>query len=201
MPRARRPEPASPGGSLRASMELGYVIGPVIGAVIGAGATVLGVTLTSRRDDRIRREERESSRRAQLEQAMWRYLAAIDALTAEASDETPPRPQPMRIDPWLMRFAKATGLDFVAFVASRLLHRAIYGNRHHQLIDRLADASSHLRLIAPPAVEVFMAEGEKLSKRFKEGDEQWLEDWRDFRRRMRAGFRDILDTPEAALGR
>jgi hypothetical protein len=178
-------------------MELGYIIGPVI----GAGATVLGVTITSRRDDRIRREERESSRRAQLEQAMWRYLAAIDALTAEASDEAPPKAPPTRLDPWLMKFAKVTSLDFIAFVLSRLLQRAIYGNRHHQLIDRLADAASHLRLIAPPAVEAFMVEGEKLSKRYKAHDEKWLEDWIDFRRRMRAGFRDILYAPEAAPGR
>lgn len=175
-------------------MELGYIIGPVI----GAGATVLGVTLTSRRDDRIRREERESSRRAQLEQAMWRYLAAIDALTVEAKDELPPQAQPLRIDPWLMKFAKLTSLDFIGFILSRLLQRAIYGNRHNQLTDRLADASAHLRLIAPPAVEVFMVEGEELSKRHKAHDDEWLADWMDFRRRMRTGFRDALDGPEAA---
>jgi hypothetical protein len=176
-------------------MELGYVIGPVIGAGIGAGATVLGLTLSGRRDDRIRREERQSSRRAELEQAMWRYLAAIDALTAEASDEPPPQAQPMRIDPWLIRFAKATSLDFVGFILGRLLQRAIYGNRHNQLIDRLADASAHLRLIAPPAVEAFMVEGESLRKRHRTRDERWLEEWMDFRGRMRTGFREILDTP------
>lgn len=180
-----------------ARVELGYIIGPVI----GAGATVLGVTLTSRRDDRIRREERESSRRAQLEQAMWRYLAVIEALTAEAAGERPPQVQPTRIDPWLLKFAKLTGLDFIAFILRGLLQRAIYGNRHNQLTDRLADASAHLRLIAPPAVEAFMVEGEKLSKRFKVHDDEWLEDWLDFRRRMRAGFRDTLDAPEAALTR
>jgi hypothetical protein len=182
-------------------VELGYVIGPVIGAGIGAGATVLGVTLTSRRDDRIRREERESSRRAQLEQAMWRYLAAIDALTAEAKGELPPQAQPLRIDPWLMKFAKLTSLDFIGFIISRLLQRAIYGNRHNQLTDRLADASAHLRLMAPPAVEVFMVEGDALAKRFKVHDERWLEDWLDFRRRMRAGFRDALDAQVAESAR
>ncbi len=191
-------EDASRGGSLRAPMELGYIIGPVI----GAGATVLGVTLSSRRDDRIRREERESSRRAQLEQAMWRYLAAIDALTVEVTtDEIPPKAEPTRLDPWLMKFAKLTSLDFVGFIVSRLLQRAIYGNRHHQLIDRLADASSHLRLIAPPTVEAFMVEGEELSKRHKAHDDEWLEDWLAFRRRMRAGFRDVLDARGVALAR
>ena len=180
-----------------ARMELGYVIGPVVGAGIGAGATVLGVSLTSRRDDRIRREEREDTRRAKLEQAMWRYLAAIDALTAEASGETPPpQAQPLRIDPWLMRLAKAASLDFVAFILSGLLQRAIYGNRHHQLVDRLADASAHLRLVAPPAAEAFMVEGEGLSKRYQPRDEQWLHEWMEFRSRMRAGFRAILDTPQ-----
>ncbi len=176
-------------------MELGYIIGPVI----GAGATVLGVTLSSKRDDRIRREESATARRAQLEQAMWRYLAAIDALTAEASDDPPPKPEPMRIDPFLMKVAKKTSLDFVGFILSRLLQRAIYGNRHYQLLDRLADASAHLRLICPPAVEEFMAEGEKLSKRYKPDDAHWLADWMEFRSRMRAGFREILDTPEVVV--
>jgi hypothetical protein len=176
-----------------ARVGLGYIIGPVV----GAGATALGVTLTSRRDDQIRREERESSRWAQLEQAMWRYLAPIDALTVEAKGELPPQAQPLRIDPWLMKFAKLTSLDFIGFILSRLLERAIYGNRHNQLTDRLADAS-HLRLIAPPAVEAFMVEGEELSKHHKAHDDEWLEDWLDFRRRMRAGFRDALDAPEAA---
>lgn len=178
-------------------MELGYIIGPVI----GVGATVLGVTIAGKRDDRIRGEERESSRRAQLEQAMWRYLAAIDALTVEATGELPPQAQPMRIDPWVMKVAKATSLDFIGYIVSRLLQRAMYGNRHNQLTDRLADASAHLRLIAPPAVEAFMVEGEELSKRHKAHDEQWLDDWLDFRRRMRAGFREILDAPEAGLAR
>ncbi len=172
-------------------MELGYIIGPLI----GAGATVLGVTLSGRRDDRIRREERESSHRARLEQAMWRYLASIDAVTAEATGEIPPKVSASRLDPWLMKFAKVTSLDFLGFIISRLLTRAIYGNRHNQLTDRLADASSHLRLIAPPAVETFMVEGEVLSKRYKAHDEMWLEDWLDFRRRMRQGFREVLDAP------
>jgi hypothetical protein len=197
MPRTRQPRMLPLGTVASPRVELGYIIGPVI----GAGATVLGVTLTSRRDDRIRCEGRESSRRAQLEQAMWRYLAAIDALTVEATGELPPQAQPLRIDPWLMKFAKLTGLDFIGFILSRLLQRAIYGNRHNQLADRLADASAHLRLIAPPAVEAFMVEGEELSKRHEAHDDEWLEDWMDFRRRMRAGFRDALGAPEAAPAR
>jgi hypothetical protein len=68
-------------------MKVGYILGPVV----GAGATLLRVTLTGRRDDRIRREERDAGRREQLEQAMWRYLAASDALTPEATGEVPPR--------------------------------------------------------------------------------------------------------------
>ncbi|MHB8234999.1 MAG: hypothetical protein ACYDHT_10140, partial [Solirubrobacteraceae bacterium] len=156
-------------------------------------------TLTSRRDDRIRREERESSRRTQLEQAMSRYLAAIDALTAEETRERPPRAQPLRIDPWLIKFAKLTSLDFIGFIVARLLGRAIYGHRRDQLIDRFADASAHLRLIAAPAVEAFMIEGEELSKRHKSRDDEWLEEWLDFRRRMRTGFRNALDAQEVVL--
>ena len=126
---------------------------------------------------------------------MWRYLTAIDAMTAEASGDLPPKAQPSWVDPWLMKFAKLTSLDFVVFILNRLLQRAIYGNRHNQLIDRLADASAHLRLVAPPAVEAFMVEGEELGKRYKAHDEQWLEDWKEFRLRMRAGFREVLDAP------
>jgi hypothetical protein len=59
-------------------MELGYIVG----AGIGAGAVLLGVVLTGRRDDRVRTEERRVAERAELRQTMRSYLAAIDALTA-----------------------------------------------------------------------------------------------------------------------
>lgn len=181
-------------------MEWGYVIGPVVGAVIAAGATVAGLTLTNRRDDRIRREEREASRHEQLRQGMSRYLAAIDSVTAEMPEDAPPKPEPMWIDPYLTKVAEAMSLDVAGFIAGRLLQRALYGSRPHQLIDQLAEAASHLRLIAPPEVEAFMVEADQLRKRYKAHDAKWLEEWMAFRRRMRAGFKDILDAryPSAA---
>lgn len=69
----------------------------------------------------------------------------------------------------------------------------MYGNRHHQLLDRMTDAAAHLRLIAPPAVEALMTEGQSLADKYAPHEEQWLIDWREFRKRMRAGFREILD--------
>jgi hypothetical protein len=169
-------------------VELGYVIGPLI----GVGATVVGVSLTGKRDDRIRKEERKASRQAELKQAMRGYLAAIDALTAELPGDLV-KPSPTRVDRWILRVGKATGFDFLATVIGRLLQRAMFGNRPHQLLDRLADASAALRLIAPPAVEAYMIEAETLGQGYAPQNEHWMTEWRELRRRMRTGFREVLD--------
>jgi hypothetical protein len=174
-------------------MDPGYIIA----AVIGAGATGGGVVLSNNRDDRIRSEQRDEARQADLKQAMRGYLAAVDALTAEMPGDIPAKPPPTRLDEWLLKAGKATSLDFLAFIITRLLQRAMYGKRPHQLLDRLADASAHLRLIAPPAVEAFMIEGEALAREYAPHDQHWLETWMEFRERMRAGFREALDQPEA----
>jgi hypothetical protein len=84
-------------------------------------------------------------------------------------------------------------LELLAFIINHILQRAMYGNRPHQLLDRLADASAHLRLIAPPTVEHFMIEGERLANKYTPHDERWLADWREFRLSMRSGFREIFN--------
>jgi hypothetical protein len=69
----------------------------------------------------------------------------------------------------------------------------MFGKRPEQLGDRLADAAAHLRLIASPEVERYMIEGEQLSRKYEPGNERWLEDWKAYTSRMRAGFRAALD--------
>jgi hypothetical protein len=49
-------------------------VGVIIGAGIGVGSTTLAGWLASRRDDRIRREERTDARRSELGLAMRNYL-------------------------------------------------------------------------------------------------------------------------------
>lgn len=171
-------------------------VGIIIGAAIGAGTTVLGVWLNSRRDDRIRAEEYKRAQHSELLHAMRAYLAAIDAITGEMPNELV-IPPPSKFDRQLVKVGNALGLDFPAAIIGRLLQRAMYGNRHHQLLDRMVDASAHLRLVATPAVEALMIDGTGIGRKYVPGDEQWLETWTDFRQRIRTGFREILDDPEA----
>jgi hypothetical protein len=168
-------------------------LGVIVGAAIGVGGTGLGVTLNSRRDDRLRKEERDASLRDELRLAMRRYLAAIDAITAELSSDLPAQTPLNRLDSQLLKIGKALGLDFVALIIGRLLQRGIFGTRPHQLIDRLSESSAHLRLIAPLEIERIMLEAEGLTKRYKPHDEQWMNEWREYRNRMRSGFRQALD--------
>jgi hypothetical protein len=168
-------------------------LGVIVGAVIGVGGTAIGLGLNSRRDDRIRKEEREASRRDELQLAMRRFLAAVDALTAEMPEDMPAKTPPNRFDSWLLKIGTALGLDFPALIIGRLLQRGIYGKRPHELIDRLSEASAHLRLIAPPEIERILLESEGLRKRYKPHDEQWMNEWQDYRKQMRAGFRLVLD--------
>src|ERR1700727_2507587 len=173
-------------------MEAGIIIGAVIGF---AGTGGVG-WLAGKRDDRLREEDRKDAKRAELKAAMANYLAAIDALTLELPNDPPPT-EPLAIDKWIMKMAKITGIDFVGFILARFLHRAMYGKRPAELADRLADAASYLRLIAPPEVEQYMIEGQALSQEYKPHDKQWVEGWDEFRKRMRAGFRAALDQLDA----
>jgi len=168
----------------------------IIGAAIGAGATVLGVRLNSRRDDRIRMEDRKSAQHAELLHAMHAYLAAINAITCEMPNELVVPPL-SKFDQTLVKLGDALGLAFPAAIIGRLLQRAMYGGRHHQLLDRMVDASAHLRLVATPAVEALMLDGAGVAHKYIPGDEQWLETWTDFRDRIRTGFREVLDDLDA----
>jgi hypothetical protein len=167
-------------------------VGVIIGAGIGVSSTGLAGWWATHRDDRIRREQSDGSRRDELQQAMRAYLAAIDSLSVEMTKELVPS-APTAFDQRLLKLAKITGFDFLASIAGILLQRAMYGNRHNQLLDRLTDASAHLRLVAPPAVEDFMIEGEALTKRYRPNDEAWMDEWKAYRDRMRTGFRAALD--------
>lgn len=166
----------------------------IAGAVIGAGAVLAGVLITIGRDSRIRKEERNATKRRELQQAMQEYLAALDALMLEADDFPVPIRQ-TRVDRWVAKEVRGTTLEFLLHLIYRLLKRVVYGHRHDDLSDRLVAASAHLRLVAPPAVEQYMVEGESLGKEHRDGDEQWKERWKEFRSRMRTGFREALDDP------
>jgi hypothetical protein len=167
-----------------------------IGALIVAATTVLVFVLTGRRERRIRAEERAATDRGELQRAMREYLAATDAVVLEAEREFP-RPRLTRADRWLEKSLKGTSLEFLALIVVRLLQRAMYGRRPGEVTDRLAAASAHLRLVAPPEVEAYMVEAEGVTKRHRPGDEEWMEEWRALRERMRHGFREALDGSSA----
>jgi hypothetical protein len=169
-----------------------YLEGTLIGALIVAVTTVLVFVLTGVRERRIRSDERAAAERGELQRAMREYLAATDAAVLEAEREFP-RPNQTRIDRWLDRSLKGTSAEFVALIFVRLLQRAMYGRRTSEVTDRLAAASAHLRLVAPPEVEAYMVEAETVSKKHSPGDEKWMEEWRALRTRMRQGFREALD--------
>jgi hypothetical protein len=169
-----------------------YIEGTLIGALIVAVTTVLVFMLTGRREKRIRAEERALADKGELQQAMREYLAAVDAAVLEAEREFPP-PRMSRADRWIERTLDGTSMEFLALIIVRLLQRAMYGRRPGEVTDRLAAASAHLRLIAPPAVEAYMVEAEALTKEHKPSDDKWQEEWKAFRARMRQGFRQALD--------
>jgi hypothetical protein len=80
----------------------------------------------------------------------------------------------------------------VAHVLGRLIERAVYGRRRHDLLDRLAAASAHLRLVAPPEVDAYMIKVEVLAEEHRPGDRKWIKRWRELRAEMRQGFREAL---------
>jgi hypothetical protein len=71
----------------------------------------------------------------------------------------------------------------------------MYGERPGVPLDRLADASAHLSLMAPPAVDALIAEAENLTRSYAPHDERWMADWKEYRSRLRQGFRNELENP------
>lgn len=176
-------------------MTFGYLVS----AVIGAGAVIVGVVLTGMRETRLRTEDRDASRRAELKQAMREYLAALDAVMLEAEDFPLP-PRLNRVDEWFAESVKGTIVEMLGHFIVRLLRRLIYGHRHDDLSDRLVAAAAHLRLVAPPAVEQFMSEVEVIAQARQTGDKNAKERWKEFRARMRQGFREALDNAGSVAG-
>jgi hypothetical protein len=164
----------------------------VIGALIATATTVLGFTLNAWREQGVRRELRRAERQGELQRAMRSYLSALDDLIL-GDDGHPVRPRLTRADRWMQTRLQGTSIDFLVTIIARLLERAMYGRRRYELNDRLTQAASHLRLVAPPEVEAYMIEGETLGRRHRAGDEEWMTEWREFRSRMRRGFREALD--------
>lgn len=68
----------------------------------------------------------------------------------------------------------------------------MYGRREHELTDRMIDAASHLRLIAPVAIEELMRDADELARRYVQQDEPWRLEWLALRSRLRASFRHEL---------
>jgi hypothetical protein len=165
----------------------------VIGALIATATTVLGFGLNAWREKGVRRELRRSERQGELQRAMRAYLSALDDLTLEDETNAVVRPRLTRPERWAQKRLEGTPVDFLVTIIARLLERAMYGRRRYELNDRLTQAASHLRLAAPPEVEAYMIEGEALGRRHRAGDEAWQGEWREFRSRMRQGFREALD--------
>jgi hypothetical protein len=167
--------------------------GTVVGAIIGAGAALLATGLTGAfaefRAARVRKTDYDVTYRAELKVAMREFLAALDAVILEASNEMKSAKLTW-LDRKLLVATKPLGLDFIGEVLARILHRIMYGQRHEQVIDRLIAASAHLRLIAPPAIDELMKEMDGLGKRYKQEDEEWQTEWIALRTRMRAAFRE-----------
>jgi hypothetical protein len=167
--------------------------GYIGGAIISAASAILGYTANMLQQRHNRKTERDIAYQTELQRAMREYLAALDALTLEASDH-PVKPRPTRIELWLERVIKGTVFEFVGHILVRLVQRAVYGRRLNDLSDRLVAASAHLRLVAPTIVDDYMREAESIGKEHRPGDEQWNERWTKFRLRMRQVFREVLDS-------
>jgi hypothetical protein len=167
---------------------LGEMSSYVVGSLVGGGFVLLGVTVTALRDVHVRRSERRAADAARLMAAMREYLAALDALAWEVSDMPNP-PKPGRIDRWLDDVAERTGFDVMVHIFVRMLRRTAYGSRPDQLVDRLAIASTELRLIAPESVLAIMRTIDDLTERPGPMAKSWVEGWRSIRDQTRTAFR------------
>jgi hypothetical protein len=164
----------------------------VIGGLIGAAGTLLVWGLSALRDHFIEKQRRREYDRTVLKGALVEYLAALDALTLELMDQPPP-PVPTVIDRSFDRLVDKLGLAWTLTVIVRILRRVAYGNRPYELTDRLAAASAHLRLVAPPAVLDLMQQLDVLFRKFEHRDETWRAEWESTREQLRSGFRDALN--------
>jgi hypothetical protein len=135
----------------------------------------------------------DRAREVELQVAMREFLAAVDAVMFEASGEMQ-APELNRLDRKLVAVTKLLGMDFVGEIAARILQRLIYGQRPQQLVDRMGAATAHLRLIAPPEIDAILLELDGLGKRYKQGDHAWQAEWTAFRTRMRAAFREHVQS-------
>jgi hypothetical protein len=119
-------------------------------------------------------------------------LAALDVLALEI-DQQPAPPIPNRFDKLLLRLGAAMGLDLMADVVAKLLHRASYGRRVDELTDRLSLASTQLRLIAPEPVLSIMAEVEAATRRSGPDGRDFKREWDAVRDDVRLRMRQELD--------
>jgi hypothetical protein len=170
----------------------------IAGSLIGAAAVLAGVLITAVRDGRIRKAERAERRRAELHQAMYEYLAALDGVTYDLTSE-PAAPRRTAFDEMMDRAVEKAGFELALHLFIRLLRRAVYGRRQYEVVDRLAVASARLRLIAPPEVEEMMRAADTMARLYKAGDEEWSRCWMELRSEMRQRFRDVLLSVETSL--
>jgi hypothetical protein len=163
----------------------------VEGAFIGGGFVLAGVLVTTVRDAITRKAEHRAVFAARLEGAMREYLAVLDALASEVSD-MPAVPKQTALDRWLDRVAERTSFDIITHIVLRVLRRAVYGKRPDELVDRMALASTQLRLIAPDSVLAIMREIDAATERAGPGGVGWHREWKSMRDHVRGAFRKEL---------
>jgi hypothetical protein len=139
-----------------------------------------------------RQADAREQRTTTLRRALADYLVALDAIALELEDE-PRRPSPTRLDRGLDWVVRRFGLEALFHLFARILHRGVYGRRRLELSDQLIRASSELRLIAPPEVDVQMRELEALFRRWVPGDQDWHAEWRTLRKQVRSSFRAVVE--------
>lgn len=162
------------------------------GVLIGSGVTFAGAALPIVHSFFTRRTDAASAKREELKTAMREYLAALDALTSELVDQPAPV-RATRVDRAVGRAMTKAGADVPAFLLNRMLQRLAFGQRQAQVVDRVASASAHLRLVAPPSVVALMQEADAVGRSYKAGDEEWISRWLATRDHVRAAFRAQLD--------
>lgn len=163
----------------------------IVGSLLGGGFVIVGVTITALRDVFVRRGERRATDAARLMGAMREYLAALDVLAWEVSD-MPTAPKHSRVDRWLDLIAERTSFDVIIHIVVRILRRMTYGPRPDQLLDRLAVASSELRLIAPDSVLAIMRTIDGRTGGPASAGREWAGAWRSIRDETREAFRKEL---------
>jgi hypothetical protein len=166
-----------------------YVIGGLIAALTG----LLVWCLTTVRDHWAEKRRQREHNRTVLRAALANYLAALDSLTLEYMDE-PIRPTPDRLDRALDALATRLGFSLLGELLARIIHRMAYGRRPAELMDRMAQASAELRLVATPEVLDLMQRLDDLFRDARPKDDAWREEWRAMRENLRTGFRAALDS-------